>query len=195
MRRAVFLFASSSRALNFVLKNSKFRKNKHTFTSQAHKVGKVKVGLDFWFEQLFTSYNCDAKNGPFPRPISDLRRKSVLFFLVHMKVGIYESMYAKFEKNLTIATLAIKIQSLPKNFTKKFQTRRIFRIMNFLFGHHLELQTMDLWLLHIFFVLPTMCSAEFIFIFYQFWGGPFLKIHFSPGGHRGPMIFGEWNDI
>ena len=104
-------------------------------------------------------------------------------------------MYAKFEKNLTIATLAIKIQSLPKKFTKKFQTRWIFKILKIFFGHLLEVQTMDLWLLHIFFVLPTMSSAEFNFDFCHFFGGHFLKIHFSPGGHRGLMIFGLWKGI
>ena len=47
-------FASSTLALDFVLKTSKFRKNKTTFTSQAQKVGRVKVGSDFRFVQLFT---------------------------------------------------------------------------------------------------------------------------------------------
>ena len=139
MQRAVFLFALSTRALDFVLKKSKFRKNKHTFTSQAQEVGKVKVGLDFRFEQLFTSYNCDAKNGLFPRPISDLGRKSVLFFLVHVKAGTFESMYTKFEKNLTIATLAMIFQSLPKKIAKKFQSPRFLKILKKVFGHHFKL--------------------------------------------------------
>ena len=108
---------------------------------------------------------------------------------------MFGRIYANFEKNLTVGTLAINFQSWAKKIGKKFISRRILKIFQKDFRHRLGPLGMYFWPFNNFFVSSTICSTEFFFSFGWFWGGHYLKIHISPGGHRGLKIFGVWKGM
>ena len=119
---------------SYEVKKFENRKNKTTFIPPTQKVWEVNVVFVFRFEQLFIN-KTEIVMGWFGQLISGKREdyNKILFF--QMKLPSFKGLHTEAEKNSTVATVSVTVQSWLQNCWLFKKSRKFLTFQIFFFRH------------------------------------------------------------